>query len=83
MVQPRLSNCAANALVVPSLMLVGVAFCFDAEVILPGDVSNGGFDFVDFVDVAQQLRATAKIFAFELHLSLIRLEGTIRCDRVK
>jgi len=52
-------------------MLVYVAFHFDPEVFCPDHLTYSGFDFLDFVDIAQQLWATAKVFTFKLHLSFL------------
>jgi len=52
-------------------MLVRVAFHLDAKVFGLDDLTDSGFDFLDFVDIAQQLWATAKVFTFKLHLSFL------------
>src|SRR3954447_15948011 len=50
-------------------MLVRVAIQFDAKVFVPDDITNDRFNFLDFLDVAQQLRATTEVFTFEFHQS--------------
>src|SRR5689334_799302 len=50
-------------------MLVREAFQFNTEVFFPDDCTNSGFNFLNFVNVAQQLRATAEVFTFEFHPS--------------
>ena len=52
-----------------------MAIHFDAEVILPDDLSNGVFDFPDFVDVAQQLRAAQKCSRVNFIHRLFRLRA--------